>query len=232
MTHSLERRAWLLPILLPVFLAGCVSQGDYNALQAQNQQLQIQNRQLQQHLAAEQEHVARLQGAVTYAVNSDLLFKQGSYQLSPSGKSIISRMAEKLAHHQQDKVVVNGYTDDTPIGPALQRQGVTSNQVLSQLRADEVMRYMISQGVKPRLVTAHGFGDSQPVASNETAQGRARNRRVEIAVARPTDAQPPATRSEALNSSAPGSSTIGPIWRHIGRMPWRAGQRFGTGPYG
>ena len=63
------------------------------------------------------------------------------------------------------------------------RQGVTSNLILSQRRADNVMQYMISQGVKPDLVSAQGFGDSNPIASNDTAQGRAQNRRVELSLA-------------------------------------------------
>jgi chemotaxis protein MotB len=78
---------------------------------------------------------------------------------------------------------VTGYTDNAPIGPELQRQGVTSNQVLSQKRADAVMQYLISQGLNPNLVTAQGLGDADPVASNDTAQGRARNRRVELTLA-------------------------------------------------
>ena len=78
---------------------------------------------------------------------------------------------------------MNGYTDNAPIGPALKRQGITSNQELSQKRADSVMQFLISQGVKPELVSAHGYGDADPVASNDTAAGRAQNRRVELTLA-------------------------------------------------
>jgi chemotaxis protein MotB len=63
------------------------------------------------------------------------------------------------------------------------REGVTSNLILSQKRADNVMQFMISQGVKPNLVTAQGFGDADPVAPNDTAAGRAQNRRVELTLA-------------------------------------------------
>jgi hypothetical protein len=72
---------------------------------------------------------------------------------------------------------------DAPIGPALQRQGITSNEILSQKRAENAMEYVVSLGVKPDLVSAQGFGDSNPVASNDTAQGRAQNRRVELSLA-------------------------------------------------
>ena len=176
MSKYLKTSAILLPLAAPFLLAGCVAQSDYDALQTQNQQLQ-------QQLAANQAHVSRLQGAIKYTVNSDLLFPSGSWQMSADGKDIIAKMAKALAAGQQDKLMVNGFTDNTPVGAALERMGVTSNQALSQKRADNVMQYMISQGVKPDLVAAQGLGDSQPIAPNNTAQGRAQNRRVEITLA-------------------------------------------------
>ena len=78
--------------------------------------------------------------------------------------------------------MVSGYTDDAPIGPRLKKEGVASNQQLSQKRADAVMQFLISQGVKPQLVAAQGFGEADPVASNRTPDGRARNRRVVLSV--------------------------------------------------
>lgn len=225
MTHSLKPGGWLLPILAPLLLAGCASRSGDSALEAQIQQLQMQNQQLRQQLAVEPARVARMPGELTYTVNSNLLFAPGSYQLSPSGQSILARMAKTLPPDQQDKVVVSGYTDNAPIDSGLRRQGVASNQALSQLRADAVMRYMVSQGLNPSLVAAHGFGDTQPVASNATAQGRARNGRIEIAVAQPQMAQPPVAESEAPSSSLPAPSSDGLIW-HVGRMPWREGQRY------
>jgi chemotaxis protein MotB len=103
--------------------------------------------------------------------------------MSEQGKQIIARMASQLAPTQQNKLVVNGYTDNAPIGPALRRQGVTSNEILSQKRADAVMQFLISQGVRPELVSAHGYGEADPVAPNNTAAGRAQNRRVELTLA-------------------------------------------------
>ena len=63
------------------------------------------------------------------------------------------------------------------------RQGITSNLELSQRRADTVMQYLISQGVKPGLLSARGFGEADPVASNNTPAGQAQNRRVELTLA-------------------------------------------------
>jgi chemotaxis protein MotB len=67
------------------------------------------------------------------------------------------------------------------------KQGITTNLILSQKRADTVMQYLISQGVKPNLVSAQGFGDANSVASNDTPEGRAQNRRVELTIASPSD---------------------------------------------
>jgi len=78
---------------------------------------------------------------------------------------------------------VNGYTDNVPIGPVLRRQGITTNLILSQKRADNVANFLVSQGVNPTLITAQGFGDANPVAPNDTAEGRAQNRRVELTLA-------------------------------------------------
>jgi chemotaxis protein MotB len=163
----------LLLITVPPALSGCVSRSDYDALQTQNQQLQAQ-------LTETQAHVGRLQNAIKYTVNSDLLFRPGSWQMSPQGQRIVTQMASKLAPTQQEKLYVNGYTDNRPIGAALQEQGITSNQQLSEKRAEVVMHYLISQGVKPDLVSARGYGEENPVASNATASGRAQNRRVEL----------------------------------------------------
>jgi chemotaxis protein MotB len=155
-------------------------------LQTQVQQLQTQNQQLQQQVASQTEQITRLQGAIKYTVNSDLLFPSGSWEISQRGQDVMAKIASQLAPFQQNHLVVNGYTDNTPIGADLRRRGVSSNQELSEKRADAVMQYLITQGVKADLISAKGFGDADPVASNDTAAGRAQNRRVEITLGAPT----------------------------------------------
>ena len=171
-------------LLSTLLLGGCVVwQSDYDALKTQNDQLQQQVAAQSSEISADKAQIARLQGAIKYTVNSDLLFPSGGWQMSDRGKQIIAGFAAKLAPTQQNKLLVNGYTDNTPVGPALQRDGITSNQVLSQKRADDVMQFLVSQGVNPDLVSAHGYGDASPVASNSTAKGRGQNRRVELTLA-------------------------------------------------
>ena len=183
MTYGLKRGVLMFPLVRPVLLSACVSQSSYDALQAQYQQAQQQNAALLNQVAADKAQICRLQGAIKYTVNSDLLFRPGSYEMSDRGKQIIAGFAAKLAPTQQNKILVSGYTDNAPVGPALARQGITSNEILSQKRAENVMEYIISQGVKPDLISAQGFGDSNPVAPNDTPQGRAQNCRVELSLA-------------------------------------------------
>ncbi len=180
MTTAIKHGLVVGSLLSTMVLAGCVSQSDYDALQTKYQGLQEQVTAQNAQIAADKAQITRLQGAIKYTVNSDLLFAPGGWQISPQGQQIIANMATKLAPTQQNKIAVNGYTDNAPIGPALQRQGITSNQVLSQKRAENVEEFLISQGLKPDLVTAQGFGEANPVASNDTAKGRAQNRRVEL----------------------------------------------------
>ena len=177
-----SRSALLLALGIPL-LTACVSQSKYDAVVSENQQLQGQNQQLQTQVAAERSQISRLQNAIKYTVNSDLLFKSGSWDMAPQGQQIIGKMASQLAATQVSHLVVNGYTDNAPIGRELKKRGVNTNLELSQKRAEAVMQYMISQGVKPELISAQGHGDSDPIAPNTTPQGRAQNRRVEITLA-------------------------------------------------
>jgi chemotaxis protein MotB len=208
---GLHRRGLLLLCVAAVLLAGCVSKGkytelesQYTSLQGQYTTLQGQYQQLQQsstaqaarsateiaalkkEVAADKGQVGRLQDALGYTVNSDLLFPSGSWEMSKQGQEIIAKLAPRLVPFQRSKLLVNGYTDNAPVGRALKRKGVPSNAVLSQKRAEAVMQYLITQGVKPDMIAARGLGEADPLASNTTAQGRAQNRRVEVTVAEPT----------------------------------------------
>jgi chemotaxis protein MotB len=181
---SIKRHTGFAPapglLLLAGLLAGCVSQHKYDALENDYNQL---NQRLSSEIAQQKVHIERLQGAIKVDVNSELLFPSGGWEMPSGAAQTIAKMAPILAPMQETKLLVNGYTDSTPIGPELRAKGIENNQQLSQKRAETVAQYLISQGVKPDLVSAHGFGEADPVASNSTAEGRAQNRRVEITIA-------------------------------------------------
>jgi chemotaxis protein MotB len=167
-------------VVSTILVAGCVTKSKYEALEAENRQLHQQVATQSAQISAEKAQVGRLQGAIKYTVNSDLLFAPGKWEIKEAGKNVIAKLAVKLAPSQQNHLVVNGYTDNAPIGPALKKEGVTTNEELSQKRAESVMHYLLSQGFKPDLVSAHGYGEANPVAPNTTTKGRAQNRRVEL----------------------------------------------------
>jgi chemotaxis protein MotB len=171
-----------ISVLLSGLLAACVPAQQYDALENDYNQL---NQRLSGEIASQQVHITRLQGAIKVAVNSELLFPSGGWQMPPEAAQTIARMAPILAPFQQTTIIVTGYTDNVPIGPELRARGVESNQELSLKRAQTVADFLISQGVKPGLVSTRGLGDADPIAPNDTPQGRAQNRRVELTLAGP-----------------------------------------------
>jgi chemotaxis protein MotB len=172
-----------------LLIVGCVSQQKYEASQQRNAELEAQYQQLNatmgSEIAAHELHISRMQDAIRVSLNDDLLFPSGGSEMSADARRSVAKVAAILAPHQKNKINVNGYTDSTPIGPELEKQGITTNLILSQKRADTVMQFLISQGVKADLVSAHGYGEASPVASNDTPEGRAQNRRVELTIANP-----------------------------------------------
>lgn len=92
--------------------------------------------------------------------------------LTPEGRKKVRAAASVLNRYPTRNVQVNGYTDS--VGSE------TYNQRLSQQRAEAVKEALIADGVGTGRITAHGFGEASPVASNTTAEGRAENRRVDL----------------------------------------------------
>jgi len=164
--------------LTALMLGACVSQSAY---EQQGQQLQAARAQA----AAEQSQIAKMQQEQKWVVAGDVLFPEGGYQLSANGKQALNQYVPKLQSLQNAKVVVYGYTDNLPVGAPLKRAGIENNIDLSSRRADNVVAYMTSQGVDPNIISAKGFGDTHPVAGNDTRDGRAKNRRIEIVLEGP-----------------------------------------------
>jgi outer membrane protein OmpA-like peptidoglycan-associated protein len=105
---------------------------------------------------------------------SDVLFDTGKYTLMPGAREKLAKVAGILVAYPSLNIAVGGYTDNVGSGQ--------SNQKLSEQRASSVRDYLVKDGVAGNSVTAMGYGDSQPVASNNSAAGRQANRRVELVV--------------------------------------------------
>lgn len=110
--------------------------------------------------------------AIRLVLGDAVLFKTGSANLSAGAQAALSRVAYNLKQFPKTDVTILGYTDNTG--------SVQRNDQLSQQRADAVMNYLETQGIPASRLKAIGKGESDPIDTNETADGRAQNRRVEM----------------------------------------------------
>ena len=114
---------------------------------------------------------------VQLEVNDNILFAAGSVALKSEGKRLLDDL-EQLFNKNEAIITIEGHTDNRPISSVR----FPSNWELSSGRATRVARYLIDHGYDPGRLRALGFADTRPLASNETAEGRARNRRVSLVV--------------------------------------------------
>ena len=109
-----------------------------------------------------------------------ILFDSGQAEIKPDGLKVIKRMGGILKTIQNQQILIEGHTDNVPIGSRLTDRFPT-NWELSSARAISVVRYLTEKaGVESRYLAAAGFADAKPVASNDTAEGRSQNRRIGI----------------------------------------------------
>ena len=108
-----------------------------------------------------------------------VLFKSGEYELNESAKEILDKIVLSL-RLLPNKISIEGHTDNVPV----KSMTVRSNWDLSSLRALSVLYYFKDSGISPDRLSATGYGEYRPIADNETEEGRAKNRRVEIVLLR------------------------------------------------
>jgi len=124
-----------------------------------------------------------IEGKLKVTFVDKILFDSGSVLVKERGRGVLLRLAETFRENKEQKIVVEGHTDDVQIGPGLQAKFPT-NWELSTARAAAVVRFLQdTAGIEPERLTASGFSYFQPVASNETEEGRKENRRIEIILA-------------------------------------------------
>jgi chemotaxis protein MotB len=134
---------------------------------------------LKKELADKDVQISRLKDQLKVTVASEILFPSGSAELSQEGVDVLRKVA-KAANKSTDEVRVEGHTDSDPIAPVL-AQYYPTNWELSTARAAVAVRTLEATGMVPASrLSAVGYGDSRPVGPNETAEGKAKNRRVEI----------------------------------------------------
>lgn len=124
-------------------------------------------------------NVKVLKGVVYISLADNMLFKSGSYQISPRAMDILSKIAKIIKDYRDYDVLVEGNTDNVPIS----RPNIRNNWDLSALRASSVVQVLQDDfGVDPSRLTAGGRGEYNPIAGNDTAEGRQLNRRTQIII--------------------------------------------------
>jgi len=124
--------------------------------------------------------ISQLKGQLSVNVMNEILFASGSAEINEKGKGVLTRVGEVLQGLADKRIAIEGHTDSVPLKGNL-TQKYPTNWELSAARATSVVRYLQNNvGIDPTKLSAVGYGPYQPVESNETAEGKAKNRRIEI----------------------------------------------------
>lgn len=191
-------------------LAGCVTQGTFDEVAAERDALAKREATLAEEVASLEEsnaeltdqvdemrgtydglvtelesevasgkiQIQQLRDGVRLNVSDELLFASGSAVINEGGREVLGRVATQIKG-QAAVISVEGHTDNRPIGGAL-KQRYPTNWELAGARAASVVRLLSEAGIDPAVLRAVSRGPFAPIASNDTADGRAKNRRTEI----------------------------------------------------
>jgi len=193
-----------------LFLTGCVTKSSYNKVVEERNQLREQNAALEDdtidlstelmlrdlevaQLEREQQELTdevtrwAVRGAIKMQMLADglhlilphdVLFASGTTTLSDEGHELIEELVQEI-NQQPYQIAVLGFTDNVPVGPKLAER-YPSNWELAGARAASVVRVMEEEGIPANQLVAVSRGETEPIASNDTAEGRSENRRIDV----------------------------------------------------
>ena len=120
-----------------------------------------------------------LKGVVYVSLSDNMLYKSGSYEISDKANATLAKIAKIISDYKDFEVLIEGNTDNVPIS----KTNIRNNWDLSALRASSVVQALQTAfNVDPKRLTAGGRGEYNPIASNDTPEGRTRNRRTQIII--------------------------------------------------
>jgi chemotaxis protein MotB len=135
---------------------------------------------LESEIARGEIKVKQIRDRLSVQMVEKILFDSGKADIKPQGKAVLEKVGHVLSGVTDKQIRIEGYTDTVPIGAAL-RGKFPTNWELSTLRATTVLRFLQEKtGIDGKYLSAVGYGPHRPVADNDTEQGRAENRRIEI----------------------------------------------------
>jgi chemotaxis protein MotB len=154
---------------------------------------------LEREVSSGQIQITQLREGLRLGLAQDILFRSGSATLEPYGVELLGKVSEQLTKHPQ-QVEVQGHTDNVPLSASSRWGG---NWELAAARAASVVRLFEKKGVDPKHLRAVSYGEYAPVDTNDNAEGRARNRRIEIRL-KPIDGAP---EDQPVASEPPAEAT-------------------------
>ena len=138
------------------------------------------SRSLQDEIAKGNITIQQVRDRLTINMVDRVLFDSGRAQIKPAGLKVLKQVSDVLNKVTDKQIRIEGHTDNVPISTKLQDKFKT-NWELSTARATTVVRYLIDQGgVQPQALSAVGYADTHPLATNDSEEGRSSNRRIEI----------------------------------------------------
>jgi chemotaxis protein MotB len=183
LTDSTAKAAELEKGLAQVQEGLAQAQREKDALVEQSKQSQANYDQLVGQLSQEVEQgqlkVTQYKNMLTVDVAEQIFFDSGSAKLKPSGAEVLKKLGDTLKQYSGKIIRVVGHTDNVPLGKSSRE--FPTNWELSAIRATNVVRFLEEKcGIDPKLLITSGRGEHQPVAPNDTPEGRQKNRRIEI----------------------------------------------------
>jgi len=149
-------------------------------LEKATQTYQDLTKKLEKEIQDGQVQITEMKNRLTMTMVDKIIFPSGSAQISKAGKKVLDKVVSILKEVKDKRIQVEGHTDNVKIASDLKNRFPT-NWELSTARATEVVRYLQENGsIDPNLLSATGYGEYQPVAPNDTEEGRHKNRRIEI----------------------------------------------------
>jgi len=162
-------------VVLAMFMVGCASRGDSRsdaAIDVDSDGVADAQDLCQQTAAGS---IVDESGCALFAGPiKDLAFEPGDHRLDGNSRTALDRLISQLALHPTVTISLDGHTDN--------RGKASANLQLSKKRVMAVVRYLVSNGVEPTRLKPYGYGESRPIVSNATLEGRIRNRRIEVRV--------------------------------------------------
>ncbi len=149
-------------------------------LEKATQTYQDLTKKLEKEIQEGQVQITEMKNRLTMTMVDKILFPSGSAEIGKAGKTVLDKVVSILKDVKDKRIQIEGHTDNVPIVSVLKKRFPT-NWELSTARATEVVRYLQEQGgLDPKLLSATGYAEYQPVAANDTDKGKRKNRRIEI----------------------------------------------------